>query len=157
MADEYGFDGTAWVKKNTETETAEMAFLKTDGKWMEAKEYYSNDFAGELHNDAQIVNVKLDGMNYVWSAGAGYTRIKASGYYQRNRDTEAWLVTGEVDLTEAIAPQMVFTASADYLYGGKIENAVSVHVSENYIPAASTATEESSHPASQIPTSKRNK
>ena len=32
MADEYGFDGTAWVKKNTETETAEMAFLKTDGK-----------------------------------------------------------------------------------------------------------------------------
>lgn len=142
MADEYGFDGTAWVKKNTETETAEMAFLKTDGKWMEAKEYYSNDFAGELHNDAQIVNVKLDGMNYVWSAGAGYTRIKASGYYQRNRDTEAWLVTGEVDLTEAIAPQMVFTASADYLYGGKIENAVSVHVSENYIPAASTATEE---------------
>ena len=39
-----------------------MAFLKTDGKWMEAKEYYSNDFAGELHNDAQIVNVKLDGM-----------------------------------------------------------------------------------------------
>ena len=37
---------------------------------------------------------------------------------------------------------MVFTASADYLYGGKIENAVSVHVSENYIPAASTATEE---------------
>ena len=127
--------------KNTETETAEMAFLKTDGKWMEAKEYYSNDFAGELHNDAQIVNVKLDGMNYVWSAGAGYTRIKASGYYQRNRDTEAWLVTGEVDLTEAIAPQMVFTASADYLYGGKIENAVSVHVSENYIPAASTATE----------------
>ena len=76
MADEYGFDGTAWAKKNTETETAEMAFLKTDGKWMEAKEYYSNDFAGELHNDAQIVNVKLDGMNYVWSAGAGYTRIK---------------------------------------------------------------------------------
>lgn len=142
MADEYGFDGTAWVKKNTETETAEMAFLKTDGKWMEAKEYYSNDFAGELHNDAQIVNVKLDGMNYVWSAGAGYTRIKASGYYQRNRDTEAWLVTGEVDLTEAIAPQMVFTASADYLYGGKIEDAVSVHVSENYIPAASTATDE---------------
>lgn len=37
MADEYGFDGTAWAKKNTETETAEMAFLKTDGKWMEAK------------------------------------------------------------------------------------------------------------------------
>ena len=142
MADGYRLDGTAWVKKNTETETAEMAFLKTDGKWMEAKEYYSNDFAGELHNDAQIVNVKLDGMNYVWSAGAGYTRIKASGYYQRNRDTEAWLVTGEVDLTEAIAPQMVFTASADYLYGGKIENAVSVHVSENYIPAASTATDE---------------
>lgn len=142
MADEYGFDGAAWVKKNTETATAEMAFLKTDGKWMEAKEYYSNDFAGELHNDAQIVNVKLDGMNYVWSAGAGYSRIKASGYYQRNRDTEAWLVTGEVDLAEAIAPQMVFTASADYLYGGKIENAVSVHVSENYIPAASTATDE---------------
>ncbi|WP_299088388.1 hypothetical protein [Bacteroides sp. MSB163] len=142
MADEYGFDGTAWVKKNTETETAEMAFLKTSGSWAEAKEYYSNDFAGVVHNGAHKVNVKLDDMDYVWSDGAGYTRIKASGYYQRNRDTEAWLVTGEIDLTEAIAPQVVFMASADYLYGGKIENAVSVHVSDNYIPADSEKMDE---------------
>ena len=111
MADEYGFDGTAWVKKNTETKIAEMAFLKTSGSWAEAKEYYSNDFAGVVHNGAHKVNVKLDGMDYVWSDGAGYTRIKASGYFQRNRDTEAWLVTGEIDLTEAIAPQVVFMAS----------------------------------------------
>ena len=142
MADEYGFDGTAWVKMNTEMEIAEMAFLKTAGSWMEAKEYYSNDFAGVVHNGAHKVDVELDGMNYVWSDGAGYTRIKASGYYQRNRDTEAWLVTGEIDLTEAIAPQVVFMASADYLYGGKIENAVSVHVSEDYVPAASEKREE---------------
>ena len=142
MADEYGFDGTAWVKKNTETKIAEMAFLKTSGSWAEAKEYYSNDFAGVVHNGAHKVNVKLDGMDYVWSDGAGYTRIKASGYFQRNRDTEAWLVTGEIDLTEAIAPQVVFMASADYLYGGKIENAVSVHVSENYIPADSEKMDE---------------
>lgn len=142
VADEYDFDGAAWVKKSVDKEKAEMAFLKTGGKWMEAKEYYSNDFAGELHNNAQIVNVKLDGMNYVWSAGAAYTRIKASGYYQRNRDTESWLITGLVDLTEAIAPQMVFMASADYLYGGKIENAVSVHISTNYVPAAADATDD---------------
>ena len=119
-----------------------MAFLKTSGSWAEAKEYYSNDFAGVVHNGAHKVNVKLDGMDYVWSDGAGYTRIKASGYFQRNRDTEAWLVTGEIDLTEAIAPQVVFMASADYLYGVKIENAVSVHVSENYIPADSEKMDE---------------
>ena len=142
MADEYGFDGTAWVKKNTETEIAEMAFLKTAGSWVEAKEYYSNDFAGVVHNGAHKVEVELDGMSYVWSDGAGYTRIKASGYYQRNRDTESWLVTGEIDLTEAIAPQVVFMASADYLSGGKIENAVSVHVSEDYIPSTSDKREE---------------
>ena len=64
------------MKKNTETKIAPMTFLKTSGSWAEAKEYYSNDFAGVVHNGAHKVNVKLDGMDYVWSDGAGYTRIR---------------------------------------------------------------------------------
>lgn len=134
-ATEYTFDGSAWIK-TVNSIPASMMFMRTNDKWVEAVEYYSNSFAGELHGDVQIVDIELDGKDYVWSALATSEYIQASGYYQRNRVTESWLVTPVIDMTEAIAPKMVFEASVNYLYNYTLKDYIKVNVSTDYVPNA---------------------
>lgn len=134
-ASEYTYDGTAWIE-TVNSAPASMMFMLANGKWIEAVEYYSNTFAGELHGDAQIVDIDLGGKDYVWSALATSAHIQASGYFQKNRVTESWLVTPIIDLSQAIAPKIVFEASASYLYGHDMKDIVKVNVSTDYVPNA---------------------
>lgn len=134
-AKEFTYNGTAWIE-TVNSVPASMMFMLANGKWIEAVEYYSNTFAGELHGDVQIVDINLGGKDYVWNAKAGSSYIQASGYYLNNRVTESWLVTPVIDLSEAISPKVVFEAAASYLYGHKMKDYVKVNVSTDYVPNA---------------------
>jgi hypothetical protein len=139
-ASEYTFDGAVWVE-TVNSVPAAMMFMQVNNSWKEAVEYYANTFAGELHGDAVIVDVELGGKDYVWSTLATSAHIQASGYYQQNRVTESWLITPKINLTEAIAPKMVFEAAISYLYSGKITDHIQVCVSTDYVPNAEKAKE----------------
>lgn len=135
-ASEYTYDGTAWIE-TVNSVPASMMFMLANSKWIEAVEYYSNTFAGELHGDAQIVDIELGGKDYVWSTLATSKHIQASGFLSgTNRVTNSWLITPIIDLSEAISPKVVFEASSAYLYGHDMKDIVTVNVSTDYVPNA---------------------
>lgn len=134
-ASEFTYDGTVWVETVNSVSTS-MMFMRANGKWIEAVEYYYNSFADELHGGAVIVDIELDGKDYVWSPKAGSEYIQAGGFYQRNRVTESWLITPIIDLAEAIEPKVVFESSVSYLYTFALKDYVGVYVSTDYVPNA---------------------
>lgn len=127
-ADEYVFDGTAWVK-TINSVPGTMTFMLSNNTWVEAKEYYNHSFNKvDVEPKAFIVNVELGGKDYVWSGGPSYTTIQASGYYQQARNTESWLITQPIELIDAVAPMLTFQANANYLSGNSITDNIAVYV-----------------------------
>ena len=135
-ADEYTYDGTAWVK-TVNSVPGTIVFMMANGKWIEAVEYYFNDFDGLLHGGAHIVDIDIPESlkeKGVWRATDGYNTILGSSHDgSKACKAESWLVTGEIDLSKAVSPKIMVTAKGKYLPSGKtMTDFVNVYISAVY-------------------------
>lgn len=135
-ADEYTYDGAAWVK-TVASVPGTIVFMKAGGKWIEAVEYYFNDFDGLLHGGAHIVDIDIPESlkdKKVWRATDGYNTILGSSHDgSKACKAESWLITGEIDLSKAVTPKMMVTAKCKYLPSGKtMTDFVNVYISAVY-------------------------
>lgn len=136
-ADEYAYDGMSWVK-TVNSVPGTVVFMMANGKWIEAVEYYFNDFDGLLHGGAHIVDVGIIPESLkekgVWRATEGYNTILGSSHDGSNAcKAESWLITGEIDLSKAVSPKIMVTAKCKYLPSGKVlTDFVNVYVSAVY-------------------------
>lgn len=81
----------------------------------------------------------MTGVSYVWKSDASYG-WKASAFNNTNYETESWLLTPAIDLSEAMAPQLSFEEAHRYLNGNPISEYMMVKVSTDYVDNVETAT-----------------
>ena len=90
---------------------------------------YEEGFAGNL-GQFYVNNVVNPGFD-VWNAGSysGITFAKASGYSGAAKDSESWLKSPYINLTDANAPQLSFSQAIDNHFG-TIANEATLWVKE---------------------------
>lgn len=136
-ADEYIFNGTDWVKTSNIAKS-EITFLKANGKWIEAVEYYFLACGRETGigtNGLHLVEVAVD-----WGTATGKTiwyqgssSVTGSVYNSPSKTGEGWLITGEIDLTKGVSPRLEFDGSVGYLPEGTTSDQwCKVYVLEGY-------------------------
>ena len=97
---------------------------------------FSETFANG-QGDFTIEDVLMPGdLTYVWSHASNYSCMKASAYVGQAYETESWLVSPTIDLTDATAPVMSFSQAVNY---ASPEGALSVMISTDYAGDVTTA------------------
>lgn len=105
----------------------------------ESATYYNETLA---ENDGALVaqNVALDGVSYVWKYDDKYHYWKASAYVGKNNPAESWLVSTEIDLTEAKNPVFSMDMIVNFLNGNAHDGILEVMASADYAGDVTTAT-----------------
>ena len=137
-ATEFIYDGATWTQTTVAQRTS-IVFLKTDGEWLEAKEYYSSTLLDGESGGFTTQDIALDGLSYVWSLDTRYG-WKGSGYSGGNKNTESWLVSPEIDLGKAVAPVLKFDVAVNFLKAKTVDDYFSVNISTDYSGDATKAT-----------------
>ena len=103
---------------------------------------YYNETLGEGQGDLTIQDISLgEGMSYAWTYDEGYSCMKAGAYINgANVPSESWLVTPEIDLTNADEPVFSADMALNFLKGANRADFVSVMVSTDYVDDVTTAT-----------------
>lgn len=137
-AAEYQYKNGVWSTVGEKTSKT-ISFAKKSDKWtLQSNEYYSNELKGD-EGGFTISIVKMDdALSYIWQNDATYG-WKASGYKSGNKDTEAWVVSPEIDLSEAEAPYLTYDEAVNYLNGNDLNAYCSVAVTTEYDGSDATA------------------
>lgn len=64
--------------------------------------------------DFQIVNVDLGGLTYVWEFSSQYSCMKASAYSGHAYQTESWLISPAINLSEVATAKLSFSHACKY-------------------------------------------
>lgn len=98
---------------------------------------YSETFANG-QGDFTIQDVLMPGdMTYVWSHASQYSCMKASAFVSGQAyETESWLVSPTIDLTDATAPKLSFSQAVNY---AAPQGVLSVMISTDYAGDVTTA------------------
>lgn len=85
-------------------------------------------------------DIDLGTLDYVWKYEDGQygTYWKASAFVGENKAAESWLVSPEIDLTEAKTAQLVFDAACRYI-GATIDESLKIKVASDYTDDVQTA------------------
>ena len=140
MVEEYTFNGTWAVSTDYSTRTT--IFEKTaDGSYTaQAGVYLDEALTGGNDGGFTVQDIALAGVSYVWKSDATYG-WKASAYMNStNYETESWLLTPAIDLSEAMTPQLSFEEAHRYLNGNPISEYMMVKISTDYVDNVETAT-----------------
>lgn len=137
-ASEFVFDGAAWNQTTVAVES-KIVFLKGQGKWTEAKVYYSSSMLDGDDGGFTIQDVELSDLKKVWESTTGYG-WKATGYSGGNKETESWIVSPEISLKKSVMPVLKFDAAVNYLKGGELQKYFNVLVSTDYESDVTKAT-----------------
>ena len=110
--------------------------------------YPSASFEGKTYLSATMAeedgftphNISMEGVTYVWKHDAGYGYWKASAFANStNYPSESWLVSPEIDLTDAKKPLLSFDGACRF-FGTDPEDCLSVQISTGYAGDAAAAT-----------------
>ncbi len=139
VAKEYTFTTGAWIP-TPEFEVQQFIFEnKADGWSADMSTFLNETFIGST-GGFEIQDVTLDGLSYVWALDGTYG-WKASAYAGgANHATESWIVSPQINLSRAIAPNMQFETAINYMSGHRAEEFCTVLVSTNYAGDVTTAT-----------------
>ena len=137
-ATEFAYDGAAW-SETTVAQDATITFQKADGEWIEARVYYESTLLDGEDGGFTAQDIELSTLTYVWTLDTRYG-WKASAYSGGNIAAESWLVSPEIDLTNAVAPILRFDAAINFLNGRNVEDYITVSISTDYDGDATTAT-----------------
>lgn len=139
-ADEYEYKNSVWSLLGT-TEKRTVSLAMENGEWTaRSSEYYSNSLKGD-EGGFTISNVYMDNaLSYIWINDAVYG-WKASGYKSGNKNTEAWVVSSAIDLSEATKPIATFEEAINYVNGGDVNDYCTVEVTEEFDGEDASASE----------------
>ena len=84
-----------------------------------------------------IQDVEIAGLNYVWTHMSNYKCMKANGYYQGAHETESWLVSPQIDLTNVTSATLKFDHAVAF---ASAEGSFFVMASTDYAGDVTTAT-----------------
>ncbi len=86
-------------------------------------------------------DVDLGGLSWVWSYDDNYHYWKASAYVSgTNHAAESWLVTPEIDLTNAATAELQYKELLNFLSGNPADDFCTVQISDNYVDDVTSAT-----------------
>lgn len=139
-AKEFVFDGAVW-SETTHAELNTIVFLKTAGKWEEAKVYYSSTLLGGDDGGFVIQDIAMGDLKYIWKLESSYG-WKASGFNSStkvNQITESWIISPEISLKKSVEPVLKFDIAINHLKGAELGDYFAVLVSTNYVDDVTTA------------------
>lgn len=94
-------EGDTW---NITTPSLRVKQIEPDPKTLPYEETFATS-----QGDFAIADEWLNGLSYVWKHDSTYSCMKASAFYGgAARNTESWLVSPAIDLTNATAPVLTF-------------------------------------------------
>ncbi|WP_177601257.1 choice-of-anchor J domain-containing protein [uncultured Phocaeicola sp.] len=140
IVEEYTLNGTWAASTNYATRTT--IFEKTaDGSYTaQAGVYLDEALTGGDDGGFTIQDIALTGVSYVWKSDASYG-WKASAFMNNtNYETESWLLTPAIDLSEAVSPQLSFEEAHKFLNGNSLSEYMMVKVSTDYVDNVETCT-----------------
>lgn len=140
IVEEYTFNGGWAVSTNYSTRTT--IFVKAaDGTYTaQAGVYLDEALTGGNDGGFTVQDIALTGVSYVWKSDASYG-WKASAFMNNtNYETESWLLTPAIDLSEAMTPQLSFEEAHKFLNGNPLSEYMMVKVSTDYIDDVESCT-----------------
>lgn len=140
IVEEYTFNGGWAASTNYSTRTT--IFVKAaDGTYTaQAGVYLDEALTGGNDGGFTVQDIALTGVSYVWKSDASYG-WKASAFMNNtNYETESWLLTPAVDLSEAMTPQLSFEEAHKFLGTNKISDYMMVKVSTDYVDDVESCT-----------------
>ena len=140
IVEEYTFNGGWAASTNYSTRTT--IFVKAaDGTYTaQAGVYLDEALTGGNDGGFTVQDIALTGVSYVWKSDASYG-WKASAFMNNtNYETESWLLSPAVDLSEAMTPQLSFEEAHKFLNGNPLSEYMMVKVSTDYIDDVESCT-----------------
>lgn len=140
IVEEYTLNGTWAASTNYSTRTT--IFEKAaDGTYTaQAGVYLDEALTGGNDGGFTVQDIALTGVSYVWKSDASYG-WKASAFMNNtNYETESWLLTPAIDLSEAMTPQLSFEEAHKFLNGNPLSEYMMVKVSTDYIDDVESCT-----------------
>lgn len=140
IVEEYTFNGGWAASTNYSTRTT--IFEKAaDGTYTaQAGVYLDEALTGGNDGGFTVQDIALTGVSYVWKSDASYG-WKASAFMNNtNYETESWLLTPAIDLSEAMTPQLSFEEAHKFLGTNKISDYMMVKVSTDYVDDVESCT-----------------
>lgn len=140
IVEEYTFNGGWAASTNYSTRTT--IFEKAaDGTYTaQAGVYLDEALTGGNDGGFTVQDIALTGVSYVWKSDASYG-WKASAFMNNtNYETESWLLTPAIDLSEAMTPQLSFEEAHKFLNGNPLSEYMMVKVSTDYIDDVESCT-----------------
>lgn len=140
IVEEYTFNGGWAASTNYSTRTT--IFVKAaDGTYTaQAGVYLDEALTGGNDGGFTVQDIALTGVSYVWKSDASYG-WKASAFMNNtNYETESWLLTPVIDLSEAMTPQLSFEEAHKFLNGNPLSEYMMVKVSTDYIDDVESCT-----------------
>lgn len=137
-------DGTFSIKNTLTSKTVKLNLYKTSysyGSYADTKHTYMNEPMDKESKRFTMQNILLpEGSNYVWKHDAERKYYKASSFIGgKNYASESWLVSDEIDFTNANKPVMNFDVAMNYLNEGNFTDHFALKVSEDYADDVTTA------------------
>lgn len=133
---EFIYDGTTFVENLGMSQTT-TTFSLSD-VWGSTI-YYKQAIMGEGQGKLTIQNVRLqEPLTYVWYYSAAYGMCASAYKDGASYDSEAWLVTPQIDLSRAKTPQFSFDQA--FNKAPNFEEECAVFVSTDYVDDVTTAT-----------------
>ena len=133
---EFIYDGTTFVENLGMSQTT-TTFSLSD-VWGSTI-YYKQAIMGEGQGKLTIQNVSLqEPLTYVWYYSAAYGMCASAFKDGASYDSEAWLVTPQIDLSRAKTPQFSFDQA--FNKAPNFEEECAVFVSIDYVDDVTTAT-----------------
>lgn len=132
IVEEYTFNGGWAASTNYSTRTT--IFVKAaDGTYTaQAGVYLDEALTGGNDGGFTVQDIALTGVSYVWKASAFMNNT--------NYETESWLLTPAIDLSEAMTPQLSFEEAHKFLNGNPLSEYMMVKVSTDYIDDVESCT-----------------
>lgn len=140
IVEEYTFNGGWAASTNYSTRTT--IFEKAaDGTYTaQAGVYLDEALTGGNDGGFTVQDIALTGVSYVWKSDASYG-WKASAFMNNtNYETESWLLTPAIDLSEAMSPQLSFEEAHKFLGTNKISDYMMVKISTDYVDDVESCT-----------------
>lgn len=155
LNDSYPSEGGDWVFVTGSNGSISIKNV-AKGKTVKLNEYNGNFTYGSYPNSSfgsyleasmkaddagfKFQDIALDGVSYVWKYDKGYGYWKAGAYFNnKNNPAESWLVSTEIDLSNAKKPLLSFDNILNHLKGHNRADYIDVKVSSDYIDDVKTA------------------
>ena len=138
-------DGTFKLKNIERGKTVKLTLYNGSysyGSYAASRYTYFEDAMKEASEQFGIKDVTLpEGSSYVWSHDSKFGYYKASAFVNNtNLPAESWLVSSEIDLSEAQNPALKFDFAFNYLNGNNALDFMKVKVSTDYAGDVKAAT-----------------